>query len=71
MIFMKKRILCFVLAAFMGISQAVTVSATLEQQLREEQAWTNQLLQNTYSRMNELWYQKEQLENEIAALKAA
>ena len=67
---MKKRILCFVLAAFMGISQAVTVSATLEQQLREEQAWTNQLLQNTYSRMNELWYQKEQLENEIAVLDA-
>ena len=67
---MKKRIAYLAMALMIGATQVVSVSATREDELREEQAWTSQQLDNTYARINELWWQKEQLENEIATLDA-
>ena len=46
----------------------ISVSADRESDLREEQAWTSQQLDATYSRMSVLWEQKQQLENQIASL---
>ena len=45
---MKKRILCLTLAILMCGSQAVSVSADRESDLREAQAWTSQQLDATY-----------------------
>lgn len=67
---MKKRIVCLTLALMMFGTQAVSVSASREDDLREEQAWTSQQLDATYSRIDALWYQKQQLESEIATLDA-
>ena len=63
---MKKRIVCLTLALLMSASQVVSVSASREDELREEQAITSQQLDATYSRMDELAYAKSQLENEIS-----
>ena len=49
-------------------SQAVSVMADRESDLREEQAWTSQQLDATYERMNVLWEQKQQLESQIESL---
>lgn len=65
---MKKRIVSLTLALMIGALQVVTVSASREEELREEQAWTSQQLDATYSRIDELWYAKQQLESEIATL---
>lgn len=67
---MKKRIVCLTLALILSMSQAVSVSASREEELREEQAWTNAQLDATYSRIDELWAAKSQLESEIATLDA-
>ena len=65
---MKKRIVCLTLALLMTTTQVVSVSASREDELREEQAITIQQLDATYSRMDELAYAKSQLENEISEL---
>ena len=65
---MKKRIVCLTLAILMCGSQAVSVMADCESDLREEQAWTSQQLDATYARMNALWEQKQQLESQIDSL---
>ena len=65
---MKKRIVCLTLAILMCGSQAVSVMADRESDLREEQAWTSQQLDATYERMNVLWEQKQQLESQIESL---
>ena len=65
---MKKRIVCLTLALLMTATQVVSVSASREDELREEQAITSQQLDATYSRMDELAYAKSQLENEISEL---
>ncbi len=65
---MKKRLACLTLALIMSASQVVSVSASREEELRQEQAWTSQQLNATYARINELWSQKQQLESEIAVL---
>lgn len=65
---MKKRIICLTLALLMTATQVVSVSASREDELREEQAITSQQLDATYSRMDELAYAKLQLENEISEL---
>ena len=65
---MKKRIVCLTLALLMSVTQVVSVSASREDELREEQAITSQQLDATYSRMDELAYAKSQLENEISEL---
>ena len=67
---MKKRIVCLTLALILSATQAVAVSASREDELREEQAWTSMQLDATYSRMDELWAAKSQLESEIATLDA-
>lgn len=67
---MKKRIVCLTLALMMCGTQVVSVSASREDDLREEQAWTSQQLDATYARMSALWDQKQQLEGEIATLDA-
>ena len=58
---MKKRIVCLTLALMMCGTQVVSVSASREDDLREEQAWTSQQLDATYARMSALWDQKQQL----------
>lgn len=65
---MKKRMICLALTLIMSATQVVSVSASREEELREEQAWTSQQLDATYARMDELWGQKQQLESEIASL---
>ena len=65
---MKKRIVCLTLAILMCGSQAVSVMADRESDLREEQAWTSQQLDATYARMSALWDQKQQLESQIDSL---
>lgn len=65
---MKKRMICLALALIVSATQIVSVSASREEELREEQAWTSQQLDATYARMDELWSQKQQLESEIASL---
>ena len=65
---MKKRILCLTLAILMCGSQAVSVMADRESDLREEQAWTSQQLDATYARMSARWDQKQQLGSQIDSL---
>lgn len=65
---MKKRIICLTLALMIGTMQVSTVSASREDELREEQAWTSQQLDEAYSRIDYYWAAKEQLESEIASL---
>ena len=65
---MKKRIVCLTLALMMSAMQVVSVSASREDELREEQAITSQQLDATYSRMDELANAKAQLESEISEL---
>lgn len=67
---MKKRIVCLMLAVMMMGTQVATVSASREEELREEQAWTSAQLDATYSQIDQLYAAKEQLQNEIAALDA-
>ena len=67
---MKKRIVCLMLAVLMMGTQVATVSASREEELREEQAWTSAQLDATYSQIDQLYAAKEQLQNEIAALDA-
>ena len=65
---MKKRLVCLSLALLMCGTQVVSVSATREDELREDQVWTSQQLDATYDYISSLWTQKDQLESEIAAL---
>ena len=58
------------LAVMMTVGQAATVSASREQELREEQAWTSAQLDATYAQIDQFYAAKQQLENEIAALDA-
>ena len=67
---MNKRIVCLMLAVMMTVGQAATVSASREQELREEQAWTSAQLDATYAQIDQFYAAKQQLENEIAALDA-
>ena len=67
---MKKRIVCLMVAVMMMGTQVATVSASREEELREEQAWTSAQLDATYSQIDQLYAAKEQLQNEIAALDA-
>lgn len=67
---MKKRIVCLMLAVMMTVGQAATVSASREQELREEQAWTSAQLDATYAQIDQFYAAKQQLEEEIAALDA-
>ncbi|MFQ6818200.1 MAG: NlpC/P60 family protein [Blautia sp.] len=67
---MKKRIVCLTLAIMMCASQAVSVSASREQELREEQAWTSAQLDATYAQIDQFYAAKQQLQDEIAALDA-
>lgn len=67
---MKKRVVCLTLALIMSAAQVISVSASREEELREEQAWTYSQLDATYAQIDSLYYAKEQLEAEIANLDA-
>ena len=67
---MKKKIVSITLAMMMCLSPVTSVYADREDDLREEQAWTNDQLNSMYSRMDDLYAQKQQLENEINTLDA-
>lgn len=65
---MKKRIIALTLSLIISAAQVVCVYADREQDLREEQAWTQAQLDATYAQIDELYWAKEQLQNEIAVL---
>lgn len=67
---MKRKIvtITMTLLTCMMTMPAASVYADREDDLREEQAWTNDQLNSMYSRMDDLYYQKQQLANEINAL---
>lgn len=65
---MKKRLVCLMLALIMTTSQAVSVAASREDELREEQAQTSNQLDSTYAVINSLEAEKEALAAEIDAL---
>lgn len=67
---MKRKILTITMTLLtcMMTMPAASVYADREDDLREEQAWTNDQLNSMYSRMDDLYYQKQQLANEINAL---
>lgn len=65
---MKKRLVCLTLAIFMSAAQVVSVGATREDELRQEQAQTSNQLDATYATINSLEEQKEALAAEIDAL---
>ena len=68
---MRKKIVTLTLAMMLSaIIPAANVYADREDDLREEQAWTTDQLNSMYSRMDELYYQKQQLANEINTLDA-
>lgn len=67
---MKRKILTITMTLLtcMMTMPAASVYADREDDLREEQAWTNDQLNSMYSRMDDLYYQKQQLANDINAL---
>ena len=67
---MKKRIVCLTLALMMTATQVVSVSASREDELREEQAATSAQLDATYAQIDQLYSAKLLLQNEMAALEA-
>ena len=67
---MKKRIVCLTLALMMTASQVVSVSASREDELREEQAATSAQLDATYAQIDQLYSAKQQLQDEINSLDA-
>ena len=67
---MKKRIVCLALALMMTAAQVVSVSASREDELREEQAATSAQLDATYAQIDQLYSAKQQLQDEINTLDA-
>ena len=67
---MKKRIVCLTLALMMTAAQVVSVSASREEELREEQAATSAQLDATYAQIDQLYSAKQQLQDEINTLDA-
>ena len=67
---MKKRIVCLTLALMMTSAQVVSVSASREDELREEQAATSAQLDATYAQIDQLYSAKQQLQDEINSLDA-
>ena len=67
---MKKRIVCLTLALMMTATQVVSVSASREDELRQEQAATSAQLDATYAQIDQLYSAKQQLQDEINSLDA-
>ena len=67
---MKKRIVCLTLALMMTSAQVVSVSASREDELREEQAATSAQLDATYAQIDQLYSAQQQLQEEINTLDA-
>lgn len=65
---MRKKILTVTLAIMMCVTPAASVYADRESDLREDQAWNTQQMNNMYARMDELYSQKQQLATEINSL---
>lgn len=65
---MKKRIVCLLMALLISTTQIISVSASREDELRQEQAETSNQLDATYSRIDSLQAQKEALDAEINQL---
>ena len=64
----EKRIVCLTLALLMSTTQVVSVSASREDELREERGDHKSAAGCYIFRMDELAYAKSQLENEISEL---
>ena len=65
---MRKKILTVTLAIMMCVTPAASVYADRESDLRDDQAWNAQQMNNMYARMDELYSQKQQLAAEINSL---
>ena len=58
---MKKRIVCLTLALMMTATQVVSVSASREDELREEQAATSAQLDATYAQIDQLYCRRHRM----------
>ena len=68
---MRKKIVTLTLAMMLSAAMpAASVYADREDDLRAEHEATNQQLNETYSQIDNLYSQKQQLENEINSLDA-
>ena len=68
---MRKKIVTLTLAMMLSAAMpAASAYADREDDLRAEQEATNQQLNETYSQIDNLYSQKQQLENEINSLDA-
>ena len=65
---MKKKILSLVLASVMVLGQSCCALADEESELREEAAWTEYMLGETYARIDELYAQKQEFDYQAAIL---
>lgn len=65
---MKKRVVCLLLALLISSTQIMTVSASREDELRQERDATSSQLDATYSRIDSLQAEKEALDAEISQL---
>lgn len=70
MITMHKKILTISLALAMSISPAASVYADREDDLRQEQAWTEEQLDAAYAQIDNMYARKQQLAAEINSLDA-
>lgn len=70
MITMHKKILTISLALAMSISPAASVYADMEDDLRQEQAWTAEQLDAAYAQIDNMYARKQQLAAEINSLDA-
>ncbi len=60
---MRSKVASFLLAVSLALTATVApVMADLESDYREEAAWTEAQLSATYERIDQLWYQKQELE---------
>ncbi|MGI6070532.1 MAG: NlpC/P60 family protein [Blautia sp.] len=65
---MKKRIVCLLMALLISTTQIISVSASREDELRQEREATNNQLDATYSKIDSLQEEKEALDAEISQL---
>ena len=65
---MKKKVVSMVLSLVMTAGLSSGVLAETEEEMMEYIAWDNMQLEATYNSINDLYGQKQQLENEIAIL---
>ena len=67
---MKKRVLLLAMALMVSTTAANSAGAWTEQELLEDQAWTSMQLDATYNYIDQLWAQREALQEQIYTVDA-